>query len=313
MVYLYPDPFSLTIKNNFEFDTENNGQLTVKNLTQSTNTIAYNSPINRTVYWGTNFEVTAYNQINVNGKLYNYAGWDDDLLAPNPRTITPTDNTTYTALYKYPHYSNSTSAYANPNQRRFIRTTDTQYNTTYFHMVYESMGKIWYERSTNNGQTWEIMNGGKPINDGIGKFPSIDSYPSNHNVIIVYNKNESEIAAQYYENGVFKCESIVSNSGWVTDESKPVIAWTYTRLMVAWNEWGGYILYRLGQKVTNSNPPLHDFYWYFDPRVISDPLETDKDNPTIGTSKLQAIGFWLAWDRNESAIQFVNLDLIDDD
>ncbi|MFI5405939.1 MAG: matrixin family metalloprotease, partial [Nitrososphaerales archaeon] len=303
-VYLYPDEFTLELKNNFEFDTENNGQLTVKNLTQSTNTIQYNSPINQTVYWSTNFEVTAYSQITVNGRLYNLVGWTDNYFGPNPRTITPTSNTTYTALYKYPHYSNSTSAFANNNQRKFIRS----YNG-HLHIVYESMNKVWYERSTNNGQTWEIMNGGKPIYGGIATHPSIDYYPGSNDVIIVYNKDEYEIAAQYYENGVFKCESIVSNSGWVNENSKPVIASTYTRLIVAWNEMG-YILYRLGQKIYTPN---HDFHWYFDPRVISDPLETDKNNPTIATSKLQAIGFWLAWDRNQSAIQFVNLDLIDND
>ncbi|MBV6420737.1 MAG: hypothetical protein DAHOPDDO_01994 [Ignavibacteriaceae bacterium] len=94
-------------------------------------------------------------------------------------------------------------------------------------MVYESMGKIFYERSTNNGQTWEIMNGGKPIYSGIATHPSIDFYPGTNDIIIVYNRDESVIAAQYYENGIFKCESIVAdNSIWdqVTPDSKPVIA-----------------------------------------------------------------------------------------
>jgi len=232
---------------------------------------------------------------------YNYAGWEDNLSELNPRTIWPTNNETYTALYKYPHYSNTTTAYENPSQRRFIRSY-----SGYLHMVYESMGKVWYERSTNSGQSWEIMNNGKPIYKGIATHPSIDYYPGNDDVIIVYNKDEWEIAAQYYENGVFKCESIVSNSGGVTDDSKPVITWAYTRLMVAWNEWGGYIIYRFGQKVTISNPPYHDFYWYFDPRSVSY-SDGDRNNPTIGTSKQGLISFWLAWDINQSSIQFINL------
>ena len=113
---------------------------------------------------------------------------------------------------------------------------------------------------------------------------------------------KSAIAAQYYENGVYKCESIVSTSGWVTDESKPVIAWTYSRLMVAWNEIG-YILYRLGQKISTPN---HDFYWYFDPRMVSE-SDAYRNNPTIGTSKLTLTSFWLAWDINQTSIQFINL------
>ncbi len=222
VVYLYPDPFSLTLKNNFEFDTENNGQVDIKNLIQSTNNIPYNSPINKIVYWGNSFELTAYNPISVNGKLYNYAGWSDNLLVPNPRTITPINNETYIALYKYPHHSNTTTAYQNPGQRRFIKT-----NSGHLHIVYESMNKVWYERSTNSGQTWEIMNGGKPIYSGIATHPSIDFYPGTNDIIIVYNRDESVIAAQYYENGIFKCESIVAdNSIWdqVTPDSKPVIA-----------------------------------------------------------------------------------------
>ena len=243
----------------------------------------------------------------IDGKNYLFAGWEDNLTLGTSRNITPTDNKVYDVLYKYPHHSNTTTAYQNPGQRRFIRS-----NSGHLHMVYESMNKVWYERSTNNGQTWQIMNGGKPIYEGIATHPSIDFYPNNDNVIIVYNKDEYAIAAQYYENGFFQCESIVAdNSIWgqVTPDSKPVIAWTYSRLMVAWNA-SGEIFYTLGQKVTISNPPYHDFYWYFDPRPISTFIESYKDNPTIGTSKQQLLGFWLAWDRDQSFIEFAKLDAI---
>lgn len=158
----------------------------------------------------------------LNGKNYLFAGWEDNLSLGTSRNITPTDNKVYNVLYKHPHHSNTITAYQNPGQRRFIKT-----NSGHLHMVYESMGKIFYERSTNNGQTWEIMNGGKPIYSGIATHPSIDFYPGTNDIIIVYNRDESVIAAQYYENGIFKCESIVAdNSIWdqVTPDSKPVIA-----------------------------------------------------------------------------------------
>ncbi len=62
----------------------------------------------------------------------------------------------------------------NPNgynsncQRKYVKTDDG-----YLHLVYESMGSVWYEVSPNNGATWYIQNNGKPISI-TGKQPAID-------------------------------------------------------------------------------------------------------------------------------------------
>lgn len=243
----------------------------------------------------------------INGKTYLFAGWEDNLSLPTSRNITPTDNKTYDVLYKYPHYSNSTSAYANPNQRRFVKSS-----AGYFHMVYESMGKIWYERSINGGQTWQVMNGGKPLNDGLGKYPSIDYCPSSYGddqVVIVYWEESStspagsKIIAHYFDNSYPKIlKGVVANDFLVVHEnSQPVVSISQGGfILVAFNS--GSIMYRLGRPIYTDNliywdTPLTEMNWGGE--II------EFRNPTIGSSKNGTTNsYWVAWDDNNSSIKF---------
>ena len=76
-------------------------------------------------------------------------------------------NATVKAVMKGTQLSNETNAYTNNNQRKFARTGG------YLYSIYESMGKIWLEKSENNGETWTIINNGKPLNgDTEAKNPS---------------------------------------------------------------------------------------------------------------------------------------------
>ncbi|MBI9072924.1 MAG: trypsin-like peptidase domain-containing protein [Melioribacteraceae bacterium] len=85
------------------------------------------------------------------------------------------------ALLKGTQLTNSSGAYSNNNQRKIVRTLNS-----HLHQVYESMGKVWYERSTDNGNTWQLMNGGAPLDNDNCSNPSID-YMYN-TVAIVYSK-----------------------------------------------------------------------------------------------------------------------------
>jgi len=114
--------------------------------------------------------VTAPNTLGSSHGSYNFAGWTDDNTLLNPRKLSPTDNTTLTAMYKIPHYSNSQIAFVNNSQRKLVRTPEDNI----LHLVYESMGHIWYEASSDNGATWQVMNNGRPLDNGGGKLPSID-------------------------------------------------------------------------------------------------------------------------------------------
>lgn len=81
------------------------------------------------------------------------------------------------AKYKGTQLSNDSKAYSNSNQRKIVRVHNYTQPTHYFlHAVYESMGHCWYEMSNDNGQTWEIMNDGNPLDQNGGKSPSIDYY-----------------------------------------------------------------------------------------------------------------------------------------
>jgi hypothetical protein len=118
---------------------------------------------------------------NLPGTNYNFVCWEDNPTAPNPRTITPTDNETYTAIYKATQLSNDQNAYKFNNQRKFIRTP----NGT-LHSVYQSMNAVWYEISTDNGQTWQIKDYSIPTEPTwIESEPSISYYVNSSNQTIV--------------------------------------------------------------------------------------------------------------------------------
>ncbi len=68
--------------------------------------------------------------------------------------------------------SNNSEGYSLGSQRKIVRTVD--YQVGYLHRVYESMGHVWYEISINNGQSWTLMNNGKPLDVSGGSHPSID-------------------------------------------------------------------------------------------------------------------------------------------
>ena len=116
---------------------------------------------------------------------YNFVYWTDNLSNSTTRTITPIDNETYTALYKTLHKSNSTTAYSNTSQRRFIQTPDGVK-----HICYESMNRVWLEHSTDNGATWFLGNGGKPLSSADAKNPSMSFY-GNFISIVWQQKNGS--------------------------------------------------------------------------------------------------------------------------
>ncbi|MCK6613732.1 MAG: hypothetical protein L6Q47_05800 [Ignavibacteriaceae bacterium] len=112
--------------------------------------------------------------INVNGKqiIFDFTKWDDGSTY-NPRIVFPSYDVSFTATMKGVHISSQEQAFSGSSQRKLIRTQD--FNNP-LHIVYESMGKVWYEMSTNNGATWEIMNNGQPLSSNESKNPSIDFY-----------------------------------------------------------------------------------------------------------------------------------------
>jgi len=97
--------------------------------------------------------ISAPLQQTINNNSYNFAGWVGWNQSSASVYITPTQNTTYSTLYKIPHKSNYANAFSNNSQRKFVRTPDGT-----FHLVYESMGCTWYERSTDKYVCLKVRN-----------------------------------------------------------------------------------------------------------------------------------------------------------
>ncbi len=115
---------------------------------------------------------------------YLFYQWSDGN-TENPRNyrITSTNVNMY-SVYKGIQRSNNPNAYSTSSQRKFVRTDDGN-----LHSVYESMGKAWYELSTNNGTSWQIANNGQPLSGNAeSKLPAID-YRGNIVVIVWQEKN----------------------------------------------------------------------------------------------------------------------------
>ncbi|HEX7356599.1 MAG TPA: hypothetical protein VF270_02680, partial [Ignavibacteriaceae bacterium] len=236
---------------------------------------------------------------------YNFVYWTDNLSNATTRNITPTDNQTYTALYKYPHHSN-TGSFSNSGQRKVIKC-----DYGYLHLVYESMGYVWYERSTDNGLTWHIMNGGKPIDKNPSKSPSIDFYYGYQRLIIVYqtwagdNNEFAAIKAACFANGQLQFTSTIYESYltiYSEENYKPVVGYASNdNIAVAWEDYG--IWYVTGVLSFDSK----QITLYSSGSV--DNYNSANINPTIAAYKTTpgTATFHLAWQNNYSTIRYCNL------
>ncbi|HEX3074291.1 MAG TPA: hypothetical protein VHP30_11825, partial [Ignavibacteriales bacterium] len=202
----------------------------------------------------------------INGKTLPFGGWYD--ISGN--NLTPTENMTLIALYKDLHITNSNNQFSNGSQNRFLRSSVSGY----YHLVYESMGKIWYEISTDGGTTWYLANGGKSVSDKPARNPSLAVAP-NGLVGIVYQSQNIEdnelydIKFSYFSEGGTKFYDIMVQEGGPSggfpdpyyQNANPVCSFTSSSLILfAWSDiTAGTILYRLGS--TNSSTLINNFIW----------------------------------------------------
>lgn len=102
------------------------------------------------------------------------------------RDISPPGPESFTALYKGHLRSNTTSATAPNNQRKMV------YDGSIYHLVYESMGDVWYTTTTGADNAWsaEVL-----LSDGSGdnKHPCID-VSDNDIVVVVWQRDGGSAA-----------------------------------------------------------------------------------------------------------------------
>jgi len=293
------DPYIITINRQFEFD--------------NTETETQNA------YYGFPFTLSVPNTVTKNGKNYQFVWWNDNHSAPNPRTINPQGNETYTALYKYLQHSDYQNAYYNNSQRKIVKT-----DNGYLHMVYESMGKIFYELSRDNGNSWEI------VTFFDGKNPSID-YIFDNVVIAVQTwvglGNQIFILG-YRPNGEkYELVDNLASAIILSDENdnlNPVIgiSWgyfqNYPKFILLWEEkYGLYdqpvgIYAREGYIALDYNNisenKMTDIQWRDDSYEMYIPGTTiNSYHPTIAADKNNdafSNRFHIAWDENGNNIKY---------
>jgi hypothetical protein len=155
-----------------------------------------------------------------------FAQWSDGNME-NPRTFNAKSKLEVNAIFKKIGLSNTSSTYDNTSQRKFVRSSNG-----YLHRVYESIGNIWYERSTNNGVSWQIMNNGKPLNSFEAKQPAIDFYHNNQSIAIVFQEksnSSTKIKLAVFFDGFTnpQIEEIDAvNASFETINATPAIAWS---------------------------------------------------------------------------------------
>lgn len=233
---------------------------------------------------------------------WTFLNWSDGNW-DNPRTYKiVSTNTTLFALYKYLGHSNSTNAYSNPSQRKFIQTPDGVK-----HICYESMGKVWYELSTDGGTTWILGNGGKPLSSADAKNPSMSFY--GNQIGIVYQENSGysfkiKMALFYgsnYSSSVFSTAADDDIGLDYSYNANPVVAWGYNAKVVV--VWSGMDLCarpsgRVALKYAYGSASSNGISWYMQCGIGG--TDENSINPTIVanyTVYTNPFYFHIAWEQ----------------
>ncbi|MDP2366185.1 MAG: hypothetical protein Q8M94_20735, partial [Ignavibacteria bacterium] len=229
---------------------------------------------------------------------YQFAGWSDGVSSLN-RQFTQTAN--LQALYKYVNKSNNSQTFSNNSQRKIVRTQNGD-----LHKVYSSMGRIFYERSTDNGTNWTIVTG-KPLSIYESQSPAIDYYQNY--VCIVFQElhnDKFDIRLSTFQNGDALISSLLvkGNSPYSNSfDASPVVAWgTDNKLLVLWrDETQGTVrlLHRYGTG-------FGAFYSASSGSLID--TDVNSLNPSLCSKKDGSnIKFHLAYQQTESSIKYRTL------
>ncbi|MFA6540660.1 MAG: T9SS type A sorting domain-containing protein [Bacteroidota bacterium] len=228
-------------------------------------------------------------------------------------------NATLSANYKGHMASNSASAISNSSQRKVVRT----YGPATLHAAYESMGYVWYETSTDEGATWQIMNGGQPISASGGRLPSLCSVENVYGadaVLIAYQEGSSlklkcfaKTTSGTTFNYLTSPTDIASNLTGITD-ANPVVTWTITSggnmVMVAWEAKvpsGFSTIKGLRYWSANLNMSNNNFSSFSTGTngVITN-ASANSSHPTL-TAYPGGSNFYIAWQETLQAINYKNI------
>ncbi len=119
-----------------------------------------------------NTSIGTVSSFSLNSTTWKFLNWEDGSTSTS-RTVSPTSPTTFTANYHGSLRSNTSTTFANSDQRKVLRTYP--YSGGKLLLVYTSLNRVWLEKSEDNGSSWTICNNGQPIDGGPeAKSPAID-------------------------------------------------------------------------------------------------------------------------------------------
>jgi len=241
----------------------------------------------------------------VNHKFFfqNWSGTEAQFQYPNALEtgVVFTDGSAeVNAVLKGVQVSNYSGAYNNNGQRKFVRTDDG-----YLHHVYESMGKVFYELSSDGGANWQIIN----MPGWEGETPSIDYFQNFIVVAVQYDAlpgipsveliSFKKSGSTYIQAG-FQTVEVITSSAKI-----PVIAigkgegypYESSQFLVIWKDntspqAGLYAV--AGNLLSDGNLELLGQY----PVTFITGTNASSSNPTVASSKIYASLFHLAWQQN---------------
>ncbi len=203
----------------------------------------------------------------------------------------------------------------NPNgfnsnsQRKYVKTDDG-----YLHLVYESMGSVWYEVSPDNGATWYLQNNGTPISV-TGKQPAIDygsffdpyTGETYHQTAITwqesYGSSASKIKVAYFDRfedvligrmNWRDTKDVATVSGsYSTTNCYPVICMAYSNFNIVYkNGAAGALLSRTG--VVNIS---YGIYFSINNPLTLTGTNSYSVNPSIAVNKSGTTSIRLVWEQ----------------
>ncbi|TAL62919.1 MAG: hypothetical protein EPN88_12780, partial [Bacteroidetes bacterium] len=233
-----------------------------------------------------------------------FKNWDDGSTSNIKSNIEITQPTTFIANYKGSMRSNNANAFANNGQRKLVRTTTI--TGVHLHCVYESMGKVWYERSTDGGLTWNLMNNGQPVSQNNSKLPSIDYY--NTVVVIVFQEDNGglyKIKSQYYAytDNVFSRvweEAVFESNRPYSEDANPVVSYgSLGKALISWETKGADGGFNAGLIVS-----LHTYSYYPNTNILHDrknvtATDANSFSPSVAFTDYNANSFsiHLVWEQ----------------
>ncbi len=283
VLYAY---WPINIKYTTEFDGTINSGTTVS---------AYHSKV---------YNISTPSTYTLNSNNYNFGGWVDHLNNGTNLSLSTTSSLDLFAMYKIKNKANCITSFEKNNQRKVIKSIGTEYA---LHKVYESMGHVWYERSTDNGTTWTIMNNGKPLDDGLGKNPSIDFYPGYERVVIAFQNDSPNFGFAQIKVVNFIMGGKIGENYPVTSlqfgyndvNYTPVVAHTVNEnICVLYDDDNSEGLFYITGTVNYTTGVVA---WGTAQQVAN--TTTNDQNPAISGSKESQI-YHFAWQTNDTAIKY---------